>query len=194
LHQQQKGTAMNAKVAGDEWDGKDRRACPTFDEKNPGSLVQVILHFNRRFDDHTSDEMERYEEILTLIRDNNEASNARHERIAGRVQSLIDSFNSFMEKAESHDTPCTALKEVHGAFLKDEDDENKIDYPGHKRDHKARKYDAEENRKLRGKVLLAVVSALAIAVGAWVWQALKLAAVAEIQAAAAKEQMEKKGH
>jgi hypothetical protein len=42
--------------------------------RDDASLVEVVLHFNKRFDTHTAEEMRRYDQIIDSISDSASAS------------------------------------------------------------------------------------------------------------------------
>lgn len=139
-----------------------------------GDLVSVVLHFDKKFTEHTRDEMARYGEILNKVDDTNE-----------RLNNLMTSWSALTDKFEQHEPPCTYLTHVQGAFLKDDD--GGIDAAGHRYDHKNRKEGASENKKLSRQIFAVVLGAACISVGAWTFMAMKNSAYDDFRNAQAQQ-------
>jgi len=121
-------------------------------------IVDVVLHFNARFDAHTKEEMERYAEILDRLDQNHNASEVRHHKTETRLGALMQSITAFSEQERNyHDNPCPQLISA----LPD------ADFTGHRRAHEALIKAAEDTGDLLRHIKKTVVTAAVISVGGW---------------------------
>jgi hypothetical protein len=152
------------------WDGQDRRS--SCEDK-----------FFKLMEQHTEDEMDRYDQIINKINANDDKSIKRHDETHERISHLTQSIESFLsEQSTFHD----AIKR---AFPKD--DEGKPDYDGHRGAHlswisnakdemevieyvRKQMVDSGKSEDLRQYVKKVALAAAAIAVGSWfvllIWQ------------------------
>ncbi len=161
-----------------DWSGAERRSLPIHiinwvkDEvKDSTASMEALLKA------HTEDEMDRYDQIIRQIRDNNTKSEERHDVTQSFVQSnqakiehLQQSITSFMDgTADFH----AAIKR---AFPKDT--EGNPDYDGHRGAHLAWIDEAKESKELRGYIKKVVLGAAAVALTSWltllIWQGVLL--------------------
>lgn len=137
------------------WDGvSDRRSIP----------IHILNYVDGRLEEHTkriydllqehvSEEMERYDEILDKIGSSADKAEARH-------NSLSMSINSYMTKQEL----------IEEAFL--EDKHGKPDYHGHKYDHEYRKQVSSWWAKVKDGVVMKIIEWGGVAFVAWAGYAL----------------------
>lgn len=166
-----KESAMGS--AGDRIKRDDNEEIPMhliryFEEKLRAHSAEV----HKFFDDHTSDEMMRYKQILKTI-DNNRISTERmygslEAIISERHNALVQSIEHLLQKLEEFSIG------IDSAFPKN--NVGKADYAGHAYDHITRMKDAEEVRDFRRYIKRVVSAAAIIGVGTWllyvIWPAI----------------------
>ena len=126
--------------------------------RDDASLVEVVLHFNKRFDSHTAEEMRRYDQIIDSISDSASASEDRHEQtkrsilvLQQSVSTLIDSENKY------HASPCPHLV----------DSVPNGDFGGHRAVHESSIKAAAEMQELFKHIKKTVVTAAVVSVSGW---------------------------
>jgi hypothetical protein len=143
--------------------------------------ISVINHMEERlhahaaklqstFDAHTVEEMERYQEILDKIEENNQNAQIRHnnlsEQLNARHDTLLTSVSGYMDRTTN------AMNGLHDAFPLDK--KGKPDFHGHAAAHEMWIENAGATRELisyvKKVVLAGVTSALVCWVGALIWQ------------------------
>jgi hypothetical protein len=105
----------------EDWHGEERRGIPIHilnyvDER----LSTHVEKVEALMAGHVGEEMERYQEIITLIEEKDRKSEERH-------HSLVQSITAYMGHVEM----------VQGAFI--EDEKGHPDFVGHRNDHDKRK-------------------------------------------------------
>lgn len=133
----------------DDWKGDERRGIPIhilnyMDERLNTHVTSIEDVFNK----HTSEEMSRYSDIMSMISDGQEASAKRHE-------SIMNTMIEFHGKCKS----------LHNAFLKLPD--GSYDFDGHRDDHNSRKKLGEWWNKLKGGVIAKLVEWGSLAFVIW---------------------------
>lgn len=143
-----------------EWEGTERRSIPIH-------IINVMEerfenhagHMERMFTDHTTNEMERYKEILDEIELTRRASADRH-------QMLVDSITSYMGKTE------LMIAEFSSAFPKTKD--GKPDFHGHANAHDSWIEESLARKEFFAHIKKVVAAAAILVVGSWVgvlvWQ------------------------
>lgn len=134
----------------------DRRVEPTIS-------VSILAHMEerltahaslieRKFDSHTRDEMDRYNEILSLIAQSNADHNERHKH-------LLQSVESHMEKTS----------EIYESFVEafPLDRKGKPDFHGHASAHQNWIEQSKETKELMGYVKKVVLAAAGTALASW---------------------------
>ncbi len=132
----------------EHWDGISERRVNT-----------ALDTFTKALLDHTSDEMDRYGDILTRIDDNNEASIKRHDETHERISHLTQSIESFIHEQSEFITG------MRRAFPKD--DEGKPDYDGHRTAHLAWISDTKTTKDLKSYIAKVMMAAVAVAVSSF---------------------------
>lgn len=143
-----------------DWTGDERRAIQThvitWVDERLGAHVEKV---ERLFDNHTRDEMDRYQEILELIERNNQENRSRHDE-------LCKSVDCYTEKAEK------VYGALSAAFVRDS--KGDPDFYGHARAHESWIEERKEWKDLMTYVKRTVISAATIALGSWIgvliWQ------------------------
>ena len=116
-------------------------------------LTVHAVQMERKFDNHTRDEMERYSEILALIAQSNNDHNERH-------KALLHSVESHMDKtAEIYDHFVEAFPI---------DKKGKPDFHGHAAAHESWIESSKETKELLGYVKRIVLASAATALVSWV--------------------------
>lgn len=122
-------------------------------------LTYHAAQMEKKFDEHTADEMDRYNEILSLIAQSNTDHNKRHEV-------LLQSVESHMNKTE-HIYECFVQ-----AFPQDK--KGRPDFAGHAMAHEEWMEGAAATKELMAYIKKAIAVSIIIAVGSWigmlVWQ------------------------
>ena len=132
-----------------EWDGVERRVGDSVDR------------FSRLLKQHTEDEMDRYDQIITKINANDHKSEARHDETQSRLNHLSQSIENFMaEQSLFHE----AIKR---AFPRDED--GHPDYDGHRSAHLSWIKSSAEEKEFKNYVKRVVAAGVAIGVLSWLW-------------------------
>ena len=131
------------------WQGDERRGIPIhvlnyIDNR----LDQRITEVKQLFVEHTTDEMERYAEILRKIEDSRKASEERHTELIHQITINI-----------GHQ------KLIENAFIKDE--KGDPDFHGHHNDHHQRKKFADWLAGLKDKAITRVVEYSSVALFVW---------------------------
>ena len=113
----------------------------------------------KTLDDHTDDEMERYNEILSLIAQSNSDHQERH-------KSLLTSVDTHMtQTAKIYESLCEAFPI---------DRKGKPDFHGHAAAHEAWQESAEATKDLLQYLKKTILVAMVLAVGSWagvlIWQ------------------------
>lgn len=133
-----------------EWQGDERR----------GIQIHILNYIDERLDsrigevkalfvEHTTDEMERYTEILRQIDDSRKASETRHGELIKQLTVNISHQQS-----------------IENAFIKDE--MGKPDFVGHHYDHFSRKKWADWINGVKDSAVTRVVEYASVAVFAWI--------------------------
>ena len=135
-----------------DWNGVERR------------VGDELGHFSRLLKEYTDDEMERYNDLIDKI-DQNENKLAyiesKVDEASVRVQNLSTSVTAFMD---SHGEFIRSIKR---AFPKDED--GHPDYDGHRGAHLSWIKNSEEEKDFKNYVKKVVTGAVAIGVVSWLW-------------------------
>lgn len=109
---------------------------------------------------HTSEEMDRYEEIITIIK-------AHREEMDARYNTLLRSIDSYTDKVER------VHEHLSEAFLTDK--KGRPDFQGHAHAHEAWVEEAKQAKELRAYIQKVVLATAAVAIGSWllavVWPA-----------------------
>ena len=115
-------------------------------------LTAHATHMERKFDNHTRDEMERYSEILALIAQSNTDHNERHKH-------LLQSVESHMEKTS----------EIYESFVEafPADRKGRPDFHGHASAHQNWIEQSKETKELMGYVKKVVLAAAGTALASW---------------------------
>ena len=122
------------------------------------STIEVVRYFDEKFYTHVNEEMARYEEVLDRLKQNHEASEARHKKTEARLDALMQSVTAFQEQERRfHENPCPQLVSA----VPD------ADFSGHRRAHEALIKAAEDTGDLLRHVKKTVVTAAIISVGGW---------------------------
>lgn len=155
--------------------GHERREIPFhlvnyMDEK----LRHHAQNIQNVFDEHASEEMTRYREILRKIDDNKAASEERHADLESHMEerhsALIQSIQSYVDKVERFSIA------VESAFPKDA--AGKTDFAGHAAYHSKLIDEAKEASEFRKYIKRVVAAAAAIASLTWIWNVVWPAIVA----------------
>ena len=142
----------------EDWQGDERRSIPIhilnyIDDR----LDTRINEVKKLFVDHTTDEMERYAQIISSIDGSRKASEERHNELIHQLTIHI-----------GH------AKLVESAFLTDE--KGNPDFSGHHYDHHKRKTFLDWWNGVKDKAVTRVIEYASVAVFAWlvfmIWKAL----------------------
>jgi hypothetical protein len=116
-------------------------------------LTAHAVQMERKFDNHTRDEMERYSEILALIAQSNTDHNERH-------KALLQSVESHMDKTA----------EIYEHFVEafPTDKKGKPDFHGHAAAHESWIESSKETKELLGYVKKIVLASAATALVSWI--------------------------
>jgi hypothetical protein len=116
-------------------------------------LTAHAVQMERKFDNHTRDEMERYSEILALIAQSNNDRNERH-------KALLQSVESHMGKTT----------EIYEHFVEafPADKKGKPDFHGHAAAHESWIESSKETKELVSYVKRIVLASAATALVSWV--------------------------
>ena len=116
-------------------------------------LTAHAVQMERKFDNHTRDEMERYSEILALIAQSNSDHNERHKALLQLVESHMDKTAEIYEHfVEAFPT----------------DKKGKPDFHGHAAAHESWIESSKETKELLGYVKKIVLASAATALVSWV--------------------------
>ena len=122
-------------------------------------LTYHAAQMEKKFDAHTADEMDRYNEILSLIAQSNTDHNERH-------KSLLISVDNHMNKTER----------IYESFVQafPMDKKGNPDFRGHAMAHEAWIESAAATKELMEYIKKAIIVAMLLAFGSWigmlVWQ------------------------
>lgn len=149
------------------WEGDERRAIQTHvlnwvEER----LTTHVDKVEKLFDNHTREEMERYQEILEMIAQNTRLIEMNAAASEKRHADICRSIDSYMDKSEK---VYDALK---AAFVKDP--KGDPDFYGHARAHESWIEERREWKEMATYVKRTVLSAATIALCSWIgvliWQ------------------------
>ena len=130
------------------WDGADLRARDS------------LNRFHTILESHTKEEMERYNEIISKIDDNDNASIDRHDEALLKIKHLTDSVNAWMNGNGEF------ISAIRRAFPKD--DEGKPDYDGHRTAHLSWISDANEQKEFKKFLKNTIIGAVVLGMGGFV--------------------------
>jgi len=142
------------------WHGDERRGIPIHilnhvDER----LGQHSFRIEKLLMDHTDDEMERYQEIISRIDRNSEDSQRRHEATAKAIVDHMSKTDMIYEHLIEAFPP---------------DDRGKPDFIGHATAHKKWITEAKDTKELRAYIQKVVLAAATVGVAGWLlslaWQ------------------------
>lgn len=146
-----------------------------------GELVSILLHFTKKFDTHTNEEMIRYRDICEQIAENDRLSCERHERTNERIEVLMQSLSSLtQDEREWHRNPCPQLlaavpdgdlaghHKAHQVLIKDAEDTDELlkFVRSQKKDKEA---SSEDRRHVLRGVFTALMTIFVLWVGALIW-------------------------
>ena len=122
--------------------------------------------FKAMLEQHTAEEMDRHDQLISKINVNHTHSADRHDETQTQLKHLQQSIENWMA---GHDTFICSIKR---AFPRD--DEGLPDYDGHRSAHLGWISDSKESAELKGYIKKVVLGAAAIAITSWVtlllWQ------------------------
>ena len=130
------------------WDGADRRA------------QDSLNRFHTILESHTKEEMERYNEIISKIDDNDNASIDRHDEALRKIKHLTDSVDAWMSGNGEF------ISAIRRAFPRD--DEGKPDYDGHRTAHLSWISDAHEQKEFKKFLKNTIIGAVVLGMGGFV--------------------------
>jgi len=117
-------------------------------------FIEHATKIERIFQEHTGEEMERYQEILDIINSHRIDTENKH-------KSIMDSINSYTDKTER------VYEALEQAFPTNRN--GKPDFSGHAKAHESWMEEAKATKELREYIRKVVIGAGAIALCSWLW-------------------------